>query len=70
MSRREIFCSVLTAQIEPRNRKIFEKNLELANVTFLPFSQGNANTGKYCAVRCQNKSGVCDDGLQPVARTV
>ena len=70
MSRREllqwriIIVLLLTAQI--RNRKTFKKYLELADVRFF-FHSFRTTQISIVPRECQNESGVCDDGLQPVA---
>ena len=59
MSRRELLqwqtitVLHLTAQIALRNRKMFEKYLELALVRCFPFPQDNANN--YCAARTSER---------------
>ena len=67
MSRRELLewrvitVLLLTAQI--RNRKTFEKYLEMANVRFI-FHSFRTTQITSVTWECQNEGGVWDDGLQ------
>ena len=75
MSRRELLqwriitVLLLTAQIAPRNRKMFEKYLELANVRCFPFPQDNNANNKIllcCGnIRTRAVYGIMDCSLSP-----